>query len=566
VAPYQTIFWFITIYWLINLFIAGIRMDDFPRWGTVIWVIFILIFMVVGCSGCAAFRANDYRGLIGKVEEGNWTEDMAPVDEAHMRVVSKEQAQYLADKVLGESQDVLGSRFQVSEVGVCNVNGEIVWVAPLEFRGFWKWNRFKTTPGYVLVSAEDNNRKPVLVDTLELKYLQSSFWGSNLKRHVYTNGYQGYQLREISFELDDNYKPYFTISATAPSIGFDGAKTLGVIVVDPQNGKIECYEFGEAPKWVDRVIPEEIAESYMKDWGQYVKGFWNTLFAEEGIIVPTSYPYGADVWFVPDASGKNYWYTGMTSSSTSDQALVGVMLMDTQTGVAHYYRISGSNEQAIIDAVNQSLGADAQKWQPTQPIPYPVYGELSFVVPVVGIEKPILQKVAIVRASNLNVAIGDDKRSALRQYQRILSSNGNIVAPTYQQEMRQISGHIVRKGWEIQDGTMVFFLFLDSAPDKLFSVTSGTNPEVLVAQTGDMVELTFMDTEEAVVPSTGFDLTGIKLRKSEIQAAYETQISESESKVRTLETTREDKRTLENLSPEELRELMKIKQEREKKE
>jgi len=451
-------------------------------------------------------------------------------------------------------------------VDVCNVNGEIIWVAPLEFRGFWKWNRFKTTPGYVMVSAEDNNRKPVLVDILELKYLQSSFWGSNLKRHVYTSGYQGYQLREISFELDDNYKPYFTISATAPSIGFSGAKTLGIIVVDPQDGKMDWYELGEAPGWIDRVVPEEIAESYMADWGQYVKGFWNTLFAEEGIIVPTTYPYGSDVWFVPDASGKNYWYTGMTSSSASDQALVGVMLMDTQTGVAKYYRISGSNEQAIIDAVNQSLGADAQKWQPTQPIPYPVYGELSFVVPVVGIEKPILQKVAIVRASNLNVAMGDDKRSALRQYQRILSSNGNIVAPTYQQEMRQISGHIVRKGWELQDGTMIFFLFLDSAPDKLFSVTSGTNPEVLVAQIGDNVNLTFMDTEEAVVPTTGFDLTGIKLRKSEIQAAYEAQVSESESKVRTLETAREDKRSLENLSPEELRELMKIKQEREKKE
>jgi len=565
VAPYQTIFWFITIYWLINLFIAGEREDEFPSIGVVIWIVFILVFMGVGCSGCSMFRASDYRGLIGEVEEGNWTEDMAPVDEAHMRVVSKEQAQYLADKVLGESQDVLGSRFKVGTVNVCNVKDEVIWTAPLEFRGFWKWNRFKHTSGYVFLSAEDNNRKPVLVDTLKMKYLSSSFWGKNLKRYIYTNGYQDYQLRETSFELDDNYKPYFTITATRPSIGFSGAKTLGVIIVDPQNGDIKWYELGEAPAWVDRVVPEEIAESYMTDWGQYVKGFWNSILAEEGVIAPTTYAYGADVWFVPDANGRNYWYTGMTSSSASDQALVGVMLMNTQTGITRYYKISGSNEEAIIDAVNQSLGADAQKWRPTQPIPYPIYGELSFVVPVVGIEKPILQKVAIVRASNLNVALGDDKRSALRQYQRILSSNGNIVAPTYQQEMKKISGRVVRKGWEIQDETMVYFLFLDSAPDKLFSITSGSNAEVIVTETGDRVNLTFMDTDEEVVPTVSFDLVGVNLQKSDIQAAYEVQVNESESRVRRLETARDDKRTLENLSPEGLRELMRLKKERDSK-
>ncbi|MFH1598283.1 MAG: hypothetical protein ABIB97_04420 [Patescibacteria group bacterium] len=556
VAPYQAIFWFIALYWIIGLIVAGARMENFPTAGAIIWVVFFVIFIGVACSGCELFRYADYRGLIGDVEEGNWTEDMAPVDEAHMRVVSKEQAQYLADKVLGESQEVLGSRFKVGEVNVCNVKGEIVWVAPLEFRGFWKWNRFKSTVGYVLVSAEDNNRKPVLVDTLEMKYLPTAFWGSNLRRHVYTNGYQGYQLREISFELDDNYKPYFTISATAPTIGFGGAKTLGVIIVDPETGDIEWYGVGKAPDWVDRVIPEEIAESYMKSWGLYVKNYWNTIFSEEGIIVPTTYPYGSDVWFVPDASGRNYWYTGMTSSSSEDQALVGVMLMDTKTGVTRYYRISGSNEQAIIDAVTQSLGADAQKWQPTQPIPYPVYGEFSFLVPVVGIEKPILQKVALVRASNLNVAIGDDKRSALRQYQRILSSNGNIVAPTYQQEIKQIAGRVVRRGWELQDETMVFFLFLDNAPDKLFSITSTKNAEILVTEIGDRVELTFMDTDEEVVPVTDFNLVGIELQKSDIQAAYEAQVDESESSLRRLETSREDRRTLENLSPEELRELM----------
>ena len=490
---------------------------------------------------------------------------MAPVDEAHMRVVSKEQAQYLADKVLGESEDVLGSRFFVGDVSVCNVNGEIVWVAPLEFRGLWKWNRFKTTPGYVFVSAEDNNRKPSLVDNLKLRYLQSAYFGDSLRRHIYTHGYNNYILREISFELDDDYNPYFTISATSPTIGFGGERTQGLIIVDPQTGDINWYDIEDVPNWVDRVVPEMIAEEYINDWGVYVKGFWNTIFAEDGIIIPTKQEYGSDVWFVPDQNGKNYWYTGMTSSSSSDQALVGVMLMDTKTGVAKHYRISGSNENAIIDAVNQALGADAQKWCPTQPIPYPIYGELSFVVPVVGKDKPILQRIAIVRASNLNVAMGKDKRSALSKYQRILSSNGNVVAPTYAQELREVSGNVLRKGQEIQDGSTVSFLFLDSVPDKLFSISSVNSPEVIITEIGDSVIITFVDTNEEIVPSIKFDLLEVELEKSDIQKSYEVEVREHEEKANSFNTPRQDKRKLENLSPEELRELMRIKEEMEKK-
>jgi len=562
VAPYMTLFTMLFICWFLNGAILAARTDTIPSGAAIMLSGLIIIWLLVGMSGWAIFRSNDYHTLIGEVEEGNWTEEIAPVDEAHIRVVSQEQAQYLANKVLGESQDILGSRYNVGKVDVCNVNGQIVWTAPLQFRGFWKWNKYHTTPGYVLVSAEDNNRKPALVDTLSMRYVTSAYWGSNLNRYVYTHGYQGYQLRETSFELDDNYRPFFTISATKPTIGFSGPKTYVVIVVDPQTGEINEYEPGQAPSWIDRIIPEEIAESYMENWGKFVKGFWNTMFAEEDIIEPTSYPTGSDVWFVPDADGNNYWYTGMTSVSSEDQSLVGVMLMNTQTGVAKYYRLSGSNEQAIIDAVTQSLGADAQNWKPTQPIPYNIYGELSFVVPVIGIDKAILQKVAIVRASNLNVAIGNDKRSALRQYRRILSTNGNIVAPTHQSKIQGITGIIVRKGWELQDQMMVYSLLLDTEPSKLFSITSMTSAEIIIAREGDEVNLNFMQTDEEIVPVTSFDLIGIELRKSPIQSTYEIEVKANESRVRRLEQTRDDQRVLESLSPEDLRELMKLKQER----
>ncbi|MDA2922981.1 hypothetical protein MYX07_06995 [Patescibacteria group bacterium AH-259-L07] len=571
VSPYLTIFITLAFLLLASLIIAGRRMGDdsydlmaFPKGGAVVYGVFWLLFIVIALSGSEMFRAAEHRDLIGEVEPANWTEDMALVDVAHIREVSKEQAQYLADKVLGESEDILGSRYKVGEANVCNVNGEIVWVAPLEFRGFWKWRRFRTAPGYILVSAEDRTRKPVLVDTLKLEYLSSAYWSKNLKRHVYTHGYQGYQLRETSFEIDDSYRPYFTISATKPSIGFGGAKTEGVIVVDPKTGDRAWYDLGEAPSWVDRVIPEEIAESYITKWGKYVHGFWNTVFSELDVIAPTSYgAEGRDVFFVPSPDGRNFWFTGITSSSSDDQALVGVVMMNTQTGQAYRYRVSGANEESILDAVTQALGADAERWMPTQPIPYGIYGEVSFVVPVIGRDKPIFQRLAVVRDSNLELVIGKNKRSALSQYQRLLATSGSSTfAPTYQSETRTVTGEILRIGQEMQEGTTVYSILLSPVRSKLFTLSSSGNPEVLIAESGDTVTMRFLNTDEELVSVNEFDLHGVDLQKSEIQAAYESQVEKSEETLRKQEKRRKAKRSLENLSDEELEGLLRLQKEK----
>lgn len=558
-SPYSTIWFNLFLFWIINLIITGATKQEFPSAGATIFIVFFIIWIIIGMTGSRMFRADDYKNLIGTVKEKNWAKDIAPVNESHIRIVSQEQSQYLADKVIGESKDILGSRYSVGNVNVCNVNGEILWVAPLEFLDFWKWTVYKTTPGYIMVSAEDNIRKPILVDTLHLKYTESAFWGSDLQRYVYTHGYAGYKLFEISFELDDNYKPFYTISAVKPTIGFSGLKTELVIVVDPQNGEIKSYEPGKAPKWIDRIIPEQVAESYMDYWGEYTHGWWNTIFIRKDIVKPTPYSDGANVWFVPGVNGENYWYTGITSFSDTDQSLVGVMLMDTKNGETFYYRLSGSNEEAIVGAVNQKLGANGDNWHATQPVPYNIYGELSFVVPVVGRDKPLLQKIAIVKASNLNIVMGDDKISALREYQRNFTADGNIAAATHQKLEKQISGKVIRKGFEMQGTTTTFFLLLDTNPSKLFSVDSNANPEILITQIGDAVKMSYIDTDEEIVHADIFDLSGVDLKKSKNQQQYEKDIAKSDASARVVEQTRDDKKEVENLSPEELHKLLELK-------
>ncbi|MCH7759737.1 hypothetical protein IID20_05270, partial [Patescibacteria group bacterium] len=157
-----------------------------------------------------------------------------------------------------------------------------------------------------------------------------------------------------------------------------------------------------------------------------------------------------------------------------------------------------------------------------------------------------------------------NKRSALSQYQRLLAeSSGNTFAPSYLSEMKTVTGSIARKGAEIQDGVTVYSILLNEVPDKLFTLTSQNNFEVLVAKVGDQVTLTFLDTDEALVPVNQFDLHAIEFRKSEIQTAYEIQVKASEKKLRQIEKKRQVKRTLDNLSDQDLEKLYKLYQQQE---
>lgn len=562
VAPFGNVFFFILVYWAISLAIDASVEDSLPKVGAVLWILLFCLALMINFAGCKAFRAEGYRSLIGEVKENDFINNMSPIDESRMRVVSEHQAQYLADKVLGESNKVLGSRYELGRVHISQIKGELFWIAPLEFRGFFQWNKFSTSAGYVMVSAEDDQRRPVLVDTLNLRFLPSACFGDNLLRHVYTNGYNDIELHDLTFELDDNYKPFYTITATKPTLGFDGDKVFGVVVVDPVSGEITWYDINKTPEWVDRVIPAYLAEDYINSWGELVKGYLNTWFSHENMLMATPYresnnSQNENVWFVTNAQGETFWYTGITSVG-ADQALTGIMLLNSKTGQAYYSKLSGSNEQAIVAAVSNALGSDGIKWRPTMPIPYNIYGELSFVVPVVGVDQPILQKIAIVKASNLKIGFGRDKKSALADYRRVISTDGNIVAPTHESEGKTVSAKIKRIGAEIIDGRTNYSILLDSDSTKLFLLTSEINPEIVVAKPGDEVIISFIMTAEEVVPVTGFDLLCLTLKKSRAQIAYEEKVFGSEDTLRQAKNVSDARKELGQLTPEDLFRLQKL--------
>ena len=161
---------------------------------------------------------------------GAFQNDLAAIDTSRLRVVNREYAAAIADKMLGD-QAGLGSETDVGELQISQLNGcfealvvggaapsevcferELVWVAPLVHNGFFRWLSNHATHEYVIVSAVDPARKLLVRavggQDVALRYhLQGAHFGDNLMRHLRENGYLSTGLTDVNFELDDEGRP-----------------------------------------------------------------------------------------------------------------------------------------------------------------------------------------------------------------------------------------------------------------------------------------------------------------------------------------------------------------------
>lgn len=530
--------------------------ESFPAVPLIVACGVALLFAGRGCAGCGAFEAQDYWAFVADfIEHREWQNDMAPVDTVHIRMVSKKQAEWLGNKILGQAEGSLGSRYQVGTYAIQKVGNELVWVAPLEFNGFRSWSKFKTTPGYVMVSAEDPTQEPQLVVGHQMRYVSSAFFSDDLERHLYTHGYQARGLMDYTFEIDDNGKPHWVITLFHPSIQYWGKELEGVLIVDPATGDIEEKKLDDVPAWVDRIVPQKVAYDRLRWYGEYVKGWMNSWWGEEDVNVPTSSMSIADMWLVWGEDGNAYWFTGFTSSKSTDAALVGFGLMDSRTGATRYYRLSGADETAVVEAVNSKV-SNYSDYMATQPILYNIYGELTWAVPVIS-SRGIFQRLALVRAQTSEVTLGESKRAALVGYRRILQASGNTDAPTMQASLKTVTGTVARVAADVQGGNTTYYFMLTADPhQRIFSGSSMLSYELPLLKTGDTVKVGFFETTEATVPMSSFDLVDVRSRRSEQQQRKDS-LNVARTQTRsTRKTAKQLRKRLQGLSDEELLELL----------
>lgn len=539
----------VLILWVICAAIDFFTKDAFSH---AVWfpIVLLLLFFGRGCSGSAVIRANDYADLIGNIEERKWTQDIQPADPKHIRLVPLELAQYLANKQLGEATGAIGSQFQVSNehMTLQMISGELWYVAPLDFKGFSVWQSTGISPGYVMVHGEDHLRPVIVKANEKFVYMPGAYFSDNLERHLWKNGYYDVGLTDYTFEIDDNGKPWWVVTVYEPTIAFFGYKVKGVVIIDPASGEIQFSALGQVPHWVDRVVPASFVENYIDYKGHYHLGWWNSVWTQKD-ITEAEWPniiYGSD--------NEPYFAAGVTSSNLSDQSLVGLMYANSRTGKFIFYRVSGGTDEAVVQAVNNQVSY--KKWHATWPVLYNLYGTMASVVPVLG-ENHTYQGVAIVRLDNLQVALGQDQYAALREYQNLFAMSGQQITPEIAHNRETALGLVDRFAQEVRGNNTSYYLHIQGV-EHLFTGASELSPKLPLTKAGDKVLITYIASEEDVIPILAFDNKSLPLKTSVSQAAVRQKTTERKADITAHQESKSARGEIQNMSDEEVKELIKL--------
>ena len=485
----------------------------------------VLLFVIQIISSMAIFRAQEYSKLLNptEVNDSVFVNSVHPIPVEKMINVKKTYAEDLASKRI-ESIPSLGSICQFGDADMININGtfdvktadgkeltltfdnEKVWVMVLEHRGFWKWSKNKTTNGYCIVSAHDPSKIYFITEVngkpLSLKYLRSGYFGTEIERHVRANGYADRGLTDFSVELDDNGIPYWVITLYRPTIGMMGNEASGAIIVDMQSGEIKEYSINDAPQWVDLIQPKEFVYEQINDWGSYQKGWFNAVFAENGLHQATP---GMSLVY---SDGRSYWYTGIQSKG-ADESSSGFMLIDTRTKECKKYSISGINEVAAKSVISaQSEWVRMSKLTPNDPVLYNVHGVPTYYMTLTGDGTKNAGYAFVSLKNELHFAAANTPQKALQQYLNVIQNDNlfriedgdKIIEETRELTVRMIT----------QENGLYYILFQE-VKGKEFTAISEAFPEVKWAKDGQKVNVSFTDTEANVISLNSFDIINFEI-------------------------------------------------------
>lgn len=309
--------------------------------GTVFGV--FIIIMVVNFICSPIFNAKSYQTRISVNENGNFTEDIHEVDFSQLPLLDKASSQVLGDRVMGQMSELV-SQYKVSDLYTqINYNNSILRVTPLEYADEIKWftNRKSGIVGYITVDSVTGESNLVRLEK-GMKYSTSAMFNEKLERKLRFD-YPTTNFGRISFEIDNEGKPYYiipTIKYTAVGLK---AKVTGVIIFDPITGESKKYKNEDIPTWVDIAYSASLIIEQVDDWGTYKNGFFNSIFGQKNVVNTTEgYNYLA-------MNDDVYLYTGITSV-VSDESNLGFILTNMRTGETTYYNVPGAEEYSAMSS------------------------------------------------------------------------------------------------------------------------------------------------------------------------------------------------------------------------
>lgn len=433
--------------------------------------------------------------------------EIEPFDETKTPAsVPPQFAQNKMKKAFGQVPNT--SYYELGNLQIQKVNGEYVYIAPVEFSGFFKWLNGKTTPGYFKMSATDANDNPVFV-AKEMVYVPSAFFNKNLERHIRLQYPTLIFYGEPQLEVDDDETPYYIRSYGEFISARNGFDVKGIVMVDAYTGETKKISLEEVPEFIDGAVSPEAVSLQNSYFGKYVHGFWNSIFGKKDVKLPSDEGTEANVSPVFNQDGEMYYFTDFTSPKEGVDSMLGYSLTHARTGKAVYYtgnlEESYMDSQGALDIIEKKF--IEKQWQGAMPILYNFYGEASWLAPVLD-SNGFLQNYFIVSAANPEISVyGSTPNEALRQYKTALSRGASSVEGSSNAEEKTVAGTVLRVYKErVGDYTLVSFLLNNG---QNFVVSSQNEPLSIYLQEGDQVVVRYLETGEIFLPVKALQIEGV---------------------------------------------------------
>lgn len=391
------------------------------------------------------------------------------------------------------------SYYELGHLQIQKVNDKFVYIAPVEFSGFFKWWNAKTTPGYFTMSATDSTDNPKFVKA-EMSYTPSSFFDKQVERHIRMKMPNLIFYGDVQLEIDNDGKPFYIRSYGEFISARNGFDVQGIVVVDSETGDTKKYAIAEVPAFIDGAVSPEAVSLQNSYFGNYIHGFWNSVFGKKDVKLPSDEGTEANVSPIFDETGHMYYFTDFTSPKEGVDSMLGYALTDGRTGKATYY--TGNLEESYMDSqgVLQIIEKKfiEKKWSGEMPVLYNFYGEASWLTPVLD-SNGFLQNYFIVSAANPEISVfANSPNEALKLYKTALQRGGSSVDGSSNAEEAEAAVTVARVFKErVGDFTLVSILGDDG---RNFLVSSEAAPLSIYIKEGDKLIITYLETGELFLP------------------------------------------------------------------
>ena len=476
----------------------------------------IVLVAVIGVgylTGATIFRAKDYAEIID-VKEGDFTEDIAEIDFSSVPRLDKDSSKMIATRALGELSDYV-SQFVVNEYYSTQINykGTPVRVQSLDYGDVFKWlkNTKDGIPAYIIVDMTTQKAETVRLEE-GMKYSPAEHFNEYLLRHVRFK-YPSLILDEASFEIDETGRPYWIVPVLDKTIGlFGGTDVIGAVIVDSITGdttlvstsldgttKLPTDKFvtDKEFQWLDQVYSATIVNEQYNYYGKYNNGFWNSIIGQENVkITSQGYNYLA-------LNDDVYMYTGVTSIS-SDQSIIGFVLINQRTKEANYYQVSG----ALENTAQTSAQGKVQQYgyRATFPILLNVSGEPTYFMALKDASELVKMYAMVNVKQSTVVGVGSSLAECTENYAAELEKNGvnvNVDVDSMGQDTEtdapkvetvDVSGTVEEIRSVITGGETYFYIKLQDNTT-YYKVAVKDAERIVILNVGD--EITFVVNKDA---------------------------------------------------------------------